>query len=239
MKDISQNYITIQGWMVQNLNLKSNDLLIFALIYGFCQDGETEFSGSVNYLRNWLNCSRPTVSKSLEFLVAEKLIEKRTIYVNNVTFNRYKISLQGVKKLYGGSKETLQGGSKETLHHNTNINTIIIEKENSAIVVEYPDIDFEPIKTTIELKNEYKSNPILSIAPIITIETFIKDCMQDKMWVESIIRPNKLTEDKMILALKEYELVCNGRKKVEPKTMNKWKEHFFNWINYVLRESRK
>jgi hypothetical protein len=129
--------------------------------------------------------------------------------------------------------------STVSVNVNDNVNVTTIEKENSAIVVEYPDIDFEPIKTTIELKNEYKSNPILSIAPIITIEAFLNDCMQDKMWVESIIRPNKLTEEKMILALKDYQLSCNGLKKIEPQTMNLWKRHFFNWINYVLRESRK
>ena len=37
----SDNYIVIQGWMVNELNLKGNDLLVFALIYGFTRDGRT------------------------------------------------------------------------------------------------------------------------------------------------------------------------------------------------------
>jgi hypothetical protein len=37
--------------------------------------------------------------------------------INGVQFNRYKATLQGVKNLYGGSKEILQGGSKKTLHN--------------------------------------------------------------------------------------------------------------------------
>ena len=33
------NYVAIQGWMITDLNLKGNDLLIYAVIYGFSQDG--------------------------------------------------------------------------------------------------------------------------------------------------------------------------------------------------------
>ena len=119
MKD---NYLVIQGWMVSELNLSGNDLLAYALIYGFSQDGETEFTGSINYLCKWLNCSRPTAIKSLKFLTEKNLIIKNVNTINGVSFNRYKISLGVVKNLNGGSKETLLGGSKETLPNNTTIN---------------------------------------------------------------------------------------------------------------------
>lgn len=119
MKD---NYLVIQGWMVSELNLSGNDLLTYALIYGFSQDGETEFTGSINYLCKWLNCSRPTAIKSLKFLTEKNLIIKNVNTINGVSFNRYKISLVVVKNLNGGSKETLLGGSKETLPNNTTIN---------------------------------------------------------------------------------------------------------------------
>jgi hypothetical protein len=229
MKDISKNYITIQGWMVQDLKLKSNDLLVFGIIYGFCQDGESEFSGSINYLCNWLNCSRPTISKSLDFLVYENLIEKRVVCVNKVTFNRYKISLQGVKKLYGGSKETLQGGSKETLHHNTNINIITTEEENSA-VAKYPPIDFEELKTTNQIKNEYKDNPIHSMAPIISIDTFILEYEKDEMAIENICMLNKIPTTAIKPALKEFSMVCKSSGKDDKKTNAQFKTHFSNWV---------
>jgi hypothetical protein len=119
MKD---NYLVIQGWMVSELNLSGNDLLAYALIYGFSQDGETEFTGSINYLCKWLNCSRPTAIKSLKFLTEKNLIIKNVNTINGVSFNRYKISLGVVKNINGGSKETLLGGSKETLPNNTTIN---------------------------------------------------------------------------------------------------------------------
>ena len=110
-----ENYITIQGWMVSELKLSGNNLLTFALIYGFCQDGESEFKGSINYICKWLNCSRPTAIKSLKYLCENNLIIKTVKNINDVNFNRYKVNLLVVKKLNIGSKETLLG-SKETLH---------------------------------------------------------------------------------------------------------------------------
>lgn len=117
-----ENYITIQGWMITRLKLKGNDLILFALIYGFSQDDETEFRGSQKYMCEVLNRTRPTVAKSLENLASLGLIIKRVETMSGVTFNRYKVNLQGVKKLYMGDKETLHGTGKETLHYNTSSN---------------------------------------------------------------------------------------------------------------------
>ena len=33
----NENYIVIQSWLVNELQLKSNELMIYALIYGFSQ----------------------------------------------------------------------------------------------------------------------------------------------------------------------------------------------------------
>lgn len=127
------NYVVIQGWMCNELKLSGNELLIFALIYGFSQDGESEFSGSRSYIANTFNISKPTVDKTLKSLMDKNLITKREIIINDVKMNRYKISLGVVKKFYWGSKETLlggketlQGGGKETLHNN-----IIYEDNNN------------------------------------------------------------------------------------------------------------
>ena len=46
----NENYIVIQGWMRNELNLKGNELIVYALIYGFSQDEESEFTGSVAYI---------------------------------------------------------------------------------------------------------------------------------------------------------------------------------------------
>lgn len=59
------NFIAIQGWMRTQLNLKGNELLIYALIYGFSQDGESRFKGSRKYIADWCGCSLDTVDRAL------------------------------------------------------------------------------------------------------------------------------------------------------------------------------
>lgn len=141
------NYFQISGWMLNRLKLKGTDLQIYAIIYGFSQDGESQFTGSLQYLCDFTGTSRPTVIKALKSLVEKEFIIKTENNINGVIFNRYKANLQVVKKLYGcgkeilpeGSKETLQGGGKETLpnnkvldnkYNNNNIYNVVLQYLN-------------------------------------------------------------------------------------------------------------
>lgn len=121
----NDNYVVIQGWMCNELDLSGNELLIFAMIYGFSQDGESSFNGSRTYIANTFNISKPTVDKSLKSLIDKGLIEKTTKIINGVKLNRYKVPVVVVKNLYRGSKEILPpskeillDGGKESLHNN-------------------------------------------------------------------------------------------------------------------------
>ena len=119
-------YIHIQWWMAQRLKLSGNELLTYAIVYGFSQDGESAFLGSSKYVSYALRVSRPTAIKALDSLTSKGLIIKTQEKINDVVFNRYKANLQVIKdfdrpykeSLQGGSKESLQGGYKETLHSN-------------------------------------------------------------------------------------------------------------------------
>ena len=122
---MAENYIVILEFMTNELGLKGSDLLVYALIYGFSQDGESKFYGSRKYIAEWFNCSLPTIDKALNNLLDRNLIIKEEEIINGVKFNRFttnKETLQGIKKLYRGSKETL--------HNNTIYNT---RKENITI----------------------------------------------------------------------------------------------------------
>lgn len=70
------NFIAIQGWMRTKLNLKGNELLIYALVYGFSQDGNSSFKGSRKYIADWCGCSLNTVDRSLLSLVNKGLLAK-------------------------------------------------------------------------------------------------------------------------------------------------------------------
>lgn len=111
----NENFITIQGWMVNELNLKGNELLVFALIYGFSQDENSVFSGSLTYIADWINITKHSVLNILQNLVEKELLIKIDKIVNNVKLVDYKINSQVVKKLHwGGEKITLGGGEKIT-----------------------------------------------------------------------------------------------------------------------------
>ena len=127
-----ENYYQISGWMVNRLGLKGSELQVFAIIYGFSQDGESKFTGSINYLCDWLGVSRPTVMNTLKELTDKEFIIKETEVLNGVTFNHYRVNLPYVAN-FTGSKDSLLGGSKESLHYNNTIdnNSNVVSKDTT------------------------------------------------------------------------------------------------------------
>lgn len=91
VKDTS--YFTIQGWMLNQLHLKGNQLHVFAIIHGFSHSEENEYKGSLQYLCEFTGASRSTVMRSLSELQELGFIDKREVYENGVKFNRYKSSV--------------------------------------------------------------------------------------------------------------------------------------------------
>lgn len=83
-------YIVIQSFMINQLNLRDRELLIYALIYGFCQNGEDWFTGSLSYISNWIGVGRTHVGKYLTSLIDKGLLEKREVVRNNVKFCEYR-----------------------------------------------------------------------------------------------------------------------------------------------------
>ena len=86
-----ENFYTVLGWMLNVLELKGNELIIFAIIYSFSQDGESEFTGSIKYLQDFANIkSHNTVLAALNTLVDKNLIIKRDYEKDNVHRVAYK-----------------------------------------------------------------------------------------------------------------------------------------------------
>lgn len=121
MKNVNErNYIVIQGWMIKELGLKGNELLIYAIIYGFSQAEGTKFSGSLQYLADWCNSTRQGVLNTLKKLVEKNLIIKEDEIICGVKFCSYvanKIE-RGVKQSLTGCITEFNGGVKQSLHNN-------------------------------------------------------------------------------------------------------------------------
>lgn len=110
----NENFVVIQGFMVKDLQLKGNELMIYAIIYGFSQlDGHC-FNGSLQYLMDWTNLSKQGVLNCLNSLIDKDLIVKNEHYEGAVKKVDYlsKNLTGAVKKVDGGSQKSLPRGSK-------------------------------------------------------------------------------------------------------------------------------
>jgi hypothetical protein len=82
------SYIAIQSFMVKDLKLKGNELLVYGIIYGFSKDGKA-FNGSLQYLADWCNCSKVTVISTLQSLVKKGYLTKKEVFKNGVKYCEY------------------------------------------------------------------------------------------------------------------------------------------------------
>lgn len=96
------NFVTIQGWMRTKLNLKGNELLAYAVIYGFSQTDGAKFTGSRKYLAEWCGCSMATIDRTLNSLVDKGLIS-RTSYVTKHGYRAVEYAAMGPTHIDGPS----------------------------------------------------------------------------------------------------------------------------------------
>lgn len=127
------NYVVIQGWMLSELGLKGNELMIYAIIYGYSQDGQNRFTGGLQYLADWTNSTKQSVIKCIKSLVDKGFIGKEEKYINGVKFcEYYSTKFNGVlNKVEWGIKQSLTGGIKQSLPNNIINNNKNNNKENN------------------------------------------------------------------------------------------------------------
>jgi hypothetical protein len=96
--NISDNaYFCVQSWMVTKLNLRSVERDVFAIIYGYSQDGESDYHGSLQYLADLTGYSRNSVCTALKNLTEKQLLKKTEQEINNIKFCRYTVNLYTVQ----------------------------------------------------------------------------------------------------------------------------------------------
>lgn len=115
-----RKFVVLQGWMIRELALKGNQLIIYAIIYGFSQAENQVFTGSLQYLADWTNSTKQGVSKNLKELVEKGLIGKNERYVNGVKFCEYYATKfnGGMQQSLIPIKQSLTGGMQQSLTNN-------------------------------------------------------------------------------------------------------------------------
>ena len=190
------NYLVIQSFMIKELGLKGNELLIYAIIYGFSQAEGTTFNGSLQYLADWTNSSRQTVISILKTLkekglierVGEDVVKKTYIYrakkeivkkidqSKNLTSDSQKTLLEGSKNLTSDSQKTLPNNIDII---NNNINNTTSESEN------------------LSQETTAKDNPSEESSSFSSEKDLIKDILYqhglDKPTIDNILKLEKVT----------------------------------------------
>jgi hypothetical protein len=117
------------------LDLKGNELLVYALIHGFSQEAQGCFFGSLSYVCKACGCTHKTAINVLKDLVDKGLVRKREIMENNVKLCQYTALTGGsvkitppVQNLHGGGVEITPGGSVKITPNNKTIDNKSITK---------------------------------------------------------------------------------------------------------------
>jgi DNA-binding MarR family transcriptional regulator len=138
------------GWHIvvteemRALGLSGNDLMVFALIYGFSQDGQGCFYGSLNYICETCGISRRTAIYILNDLVERGFLLKEENIQNGVKRVLYQVNRGSaeiapvVQKLHRGSAEIAPNNIKDNISP-----TEIINKEK--------DVRFDFKKSLLEI----------------------------------------------------------------------------------------
>lgn len=215
----NDNYIVVQGWMYCLGLEKLNELLALALVYGFSQDGESQFKGSISYIADHLMCDKSTAIRVMKKLEERGLIEKNQKEINGVKFNRY-IVPEGVVAKYHYQLQNATGGSCKMQHNNSNNNTsnIIIVEDAHTHTREKRDFDY-----VLEwiCDNEDGLQQMLYRNKLILAKTPIEEMI-------SIIRPY----------VQEYyeQQLMNGGEDITRRGRRDIKQHFSQWLPKHLKK---
>lgn len=126
-----KNYILIQGWMLNSFpHLTFQELGVYALVYGFSQDGESEYNCGLQYVADWCRLSRKDVAKRImDRLVDGGYITRREFTFNGVVFVNYKAYVPDNQKCKISPKVEISTESGD-FHQGCTNNKIDINKEN-------------------------------------------------------------------------------------------------------------
>ena len=198
-----KSHIVIDAYMLQ-LGLKGNELLIYALIAGFCQDGVSECWTSQETMAEWCGgISTRAVRDILQNLITKKLITKKECLNKNVKYS-YKV-VEIVPELSSNEQEVFS--TQQELSSGSARNFFPVGQElssgNNKIDNIYDNkIDNKIKKENIILTNNIKENfdEFWSLYP--------KDRIGNKAKAYSafckVIKEKRATIDKLLASVKSY-----------------------------------
>lgn len=129
-------YFSIQAWMVTKLKLKGAERDVYAIIYGYSQDNDSDFHGSLDYISQLTGYSRNAICTALKSLTDSGLITKTEKIINNIKYCKYHTSsLYSVQVACMENEKSVQvaciNNNKLNNKLNNNISKDIVEKSKT------------------------------------------------------------------------------------------------------------
>ena len=158
----NSNYVVVTGWMLNELKLSGAELMIFATIYGFSQDGESKFDGSIQYLADWANASKRHTMRCLSELEAKGYIVKHESMYHNIKMNSYTVSpdVTSGDKMSSVPVTKCQGGGDKMSPNNLVDNTTDTPVKREINKEKPADIPYQEIVDHLNLRTgaHYKAS---------------------------------------------------------------------------------
>jgi hypothetical protein len=217
------NAIIIHSWMLTDLDLHGNDLLVYAIIYTVCQDGKSKFYGGTQYLADWCGCTRQGVIKNIQHLIESGLIQKtEETFQNGMIITGYITTPIGGEQSLPRGKQSSPGG-KQSLpnpysNNTTNNNTIIKNK------------NIKNKNKIVKAKNSYHFQDILDCYNQICTNLPQAKAMTEKRKaaISNILKKYKMADIKMVFEKANASSFLTG------KNDRGWKAD----IDFILREDK-
>lgn len=233
-------FLVIQKWMLTKLNLKSTELLVYAIIYGFSQDGQGECWASLDYFLLWTGASRRSVIRAINSLEEKGLIKRRkrvgTTSALSVVLEKTNRSKGSAKMTQGGVKMA-QGGVKMAPNNKednkTNNKEEINKEESDKVAVE--------VQRTYDLFVEkFNKNPkTFKLTPKRRkkIKTRLKDCGEsmirkaientanNSFYMGENERGWKADLDFILRSYEQVERLANMENKEPERELDYWDRH--------------
>ena len=180
-------FFIIERFMVDDLKLKGNELIIYGIIYGFSKNNSS-FEGSLNYLAGWIGSSKQTVITVIKSLMNKGLIQKVGInksmrtYIYKAVDNKSNILTDESQKNINCESKNFTEIGQNTLPNNidNNINNKIddtLYKDTIKEILKDWSINY---MTVVRFKK-----PIQRIKDVVA---FAKSNNKGEGWIVSAIR---------------------------------------------------
>ena len=224
-------FLVIQKWMLTDLNLKSTELMVYAIIYGFSQDGQGECWASLDYFQLWTGASRSSIIRAINSLEEKGFIERRrregTTSALRVVGGGVKMKQEGVNLKRGGVKMTPNNIT------NNKTNKKEINKESDKVAVEVQrtyDLFIEkfeknPNQFKLTPKRQKKIKARLKDCGETMLRKAIENTAKNEFYRGKNDRGWKADLDFIIRSYEQVERLANMEVVQEERELDYWDKH--------------